>query len=482
MTTDLDRLLDRAYPVDEVGPGDTAAVMRRGRQRHVLVAAATAVSSLIVVGVIGLAVFGAADRPRPPVIEGVGSPTTADSRPDHPEPLPGADRRPGDPSSAEEEARDKAAASAAAAISEASARQQAAIQDGRVTFAEYETAVLSFTDCMAALGDPVSGIRLDERLERYEWFVADGPAGDTPCYGRTLEDVDRLWTIATEERRTARGWGDVDRFRACLVLLGRTLPDGASAGAAAIQLQQAGQSTLDCEVIPPVVGTGAQRAMVELDARDIDVSAFTVAVQDPAMVERVVRQAPAPGTVVGDGIPAEVSLQVGVMPGVKPSLLVEDPSLSEDVAAWMQTIAACMTDAGVPTTFTDDVAVTTDGDATVAVLQDCQDEHRRPDASTRAVTTFGLAWLYDRWLGPVSDCLADLGLDPVPAPTLEQFLVQPFPDLFWNPALSAVPREQGVSPIAIQDDCAVEPPFDLLVRINDGEVTSPSTAGIRVRP
>ena len=104
------------------------------------------------------------------------------------------------------------------AIERGDDNQQDAVQDGSVSFAEYEQAFLLFQACMREAGQPLTEIELDRATELYSYVTpsADDPLG---CYVRTFQAVDMLW-----QRNAARpGNSDVATvlaMRDCLARAG----------------------------------------------------------------------------------------------------------------------------------------------------------------------------------------------------------------------------------------------------------------------
>ena len=104
--------------------------------------------------------------------------------------------------------------------------QRRAVEDGSVTFEEYEAGLLRFADCMESGGHPLADVQFDEATQLYDYLVAgeavDGGLEDD-CYIGEFQDLDRLWQT-NEDRPGPRSPSVDDVLRACLDAIGVEAP------------------------------------------------------------------------------------------------------------------------------------------------------------------------------------------------------------------------------------------------------------------
>lgn len=77
------------------------------------------------------------------------------------------------------------------AAAERSHQQAASLDDGTVTFEEYEAGFLRFADCMERDGRPIANVEFDASTQLYN-YVYDGV---DDCYERELYALDVTWQL-----------------------------------------------------------------------------------------------------------------------------------------------------------------------------------------------------------------------------------------------------------------------------------------------
>jgi len=109
-----------------------------------------------------------------------------------------------------------------------SAELKSALDDGQVTFAEYEAGFLRYKDCLALAGYEVAGVQFDSSTQLYSALIPNSAIAtgqDESCYNAEYGPLDMSWQANLDRPGntdvTLGNW-----YRECLVAAGVTVAEG----------------------------------------------------------------------------------------------------------------------------------------------------------------------------------------------------------------------------------------------------------------
>lgn len=125
-----------------------------------------------------------------------------------------------------------------------------ALSDGKVTFSEYETAFLSFQDCMLSRGAELTNVELNPTIQLYTFEVQESAVTsgvEDECYIPHFAAIDQAWQLSADRPKPGyESMSVVDVLTECLESNGATVGADITVDDLVLMLPGYGQTMDSC--------------------------------------------------------------------------------------------------------------------------------------------------------------------------------------------------------------------------------------------